>query len=67
TRRTQQTITILPPIEQEAGENSSNTKTTEADSAESVANDDSTNPNGSEEIGETDDEATSTPNDKDGE
>ena len=64
TRRTQQTITILPSIKQKLGENPSST---EPDSAESEGNDESTSTSGSKEIGEIDDEPMSTPTDKDGE
>ena len=67
TRRTQQTITILPPNEQEANDDSSDTESTDADSTGTDAKEGSSSPNSSDEVGEAEIEQVSASNDKDGE
>ena len=67
TRRTQQTITILPPNEQESDGNASDTESTEADSTGTDAKEGSPSTDSSDEVGEAEIEQVSASNDKDGE
>ncbi len=67
TRRTQQTITILPPNEQEANADSSDTESTDADSTGTDAKEGSSSTNSSDKVGEAEIEQVSASNDKDGE
>lgn len=67
TRRTQQTITILPPNKQEADNNPSDSEPNEADSTETQAKEGSPSTNSSDEVAEDNIEQASASNDKDGE